>query len=396
MNALAALALVFGATSCSNDENVFDPNASIETAKYEASFLSKFGQPAAGHTWGFGAAQDVTRGWADTNENMWGDFYFVPEPLTSEQVRLAQNWFNSNKNPEGVAIDFQNFFFQNVGATNNSNWMNKFLCGNDEELYNLNFGDQDECQFVHYDYDDNIDADLNDRKLYRSDRIGVMINSSTSSFGYKNSNDGDATYRDYVIIPGETIDASLKGRYFVGLDFHKEWNNPQDYDGYYNDWIICITEGIMKGDYRIIAEDLSVDEKGDFDFNDVVFDIKFLDETKARITLLAAGGTLPLYILDKEVHAEFGVAVSEMVNTGMMEKDYVEFEITCEHGWNPNNVPVYVQKNGKMVELKADLGKAPAKICVKNFFKWCNERQSIEAKYPRFINYVKDQNIKWY
>ena len=96
-----------------------------------------------------------------------------------------------------------------------------------------------------------------------------MIEGSTEYFGYKNSHDGDAIYRDYVIIPGEKIDASLKGRYFVGLDYHDEWNPESGniaLDGYYNDWIICITPGFLKGQHRIIAEDLSAEEDGDFDF----------------------------------------------------------------------------------------------------------------------------------
>lgn len=395
MKGLAALALAFVAVSCSNDEDVFDPNASKDTAKYQATFVKTFGEPAANHTWGFGEYKPV-RGWADHNENMWADFYFVPEALTSEQVRFTINWFNDNKNPESVAIDFTNFFYQNVGSTNNSNWMNQFLSGGDEPLYNMNKGDQDECQYVHYDYNDDIDADLNDRKMFRSDRIGVTIEGSTESFGYMNSNDGNTIYHDYVVIPGERIDASLKGRYFVGLDFHKEWNTPIDKDGYYNDWIVCITEAQFKGQHRIIAEDLSAEEDGDFDFNDVVFDVTFLSDTKARINLLAAGGTLPLYIGETEIHEAFGVRVSDMVNTGIIEKDYVEFEMECNHGWNPNNIPVYVKKGGNLVELTAELGKAPAKICVKNFYKWCTERESIHTKYSRFSSYVQDQNVKWY
>ena len=398
MKGLAALALAFVAVSCSNDEDVFDPNASKDTAKYQATFVKTFGEPAANHTWGFGEYKPV-RGWADHNENMWADFYFVPEPLTSDQINATIVWFAQNKNPEGVAIDYKNFFYQNVGSTANSTWMNQFLCGGDETLYNLNFGNQDNCESVHYDYDDNIDADINDRKLYRADRIGVMLEGSTEYFGYKNSHDGDAIYRDYVIIPGERIDASLEGRYFVGLDYHDEWNPESGniaLDGYYNDWIICITPGFLKGQHRIIAEDFSAEEDGDFDFNDVVFDVTFLSDTKARINLLAAGGTLPLYIGETEVHEAFGVRVSDMVNTGKMEKDYVEFEMECNHGWNPNNIPVYVKKGGNLVELTAELGKAPAKICVKNFYKWCTERESIHTKYSRFSSYVKDQNVKWY
>jgi hypothetical protein len=40
------------------------------------------------------------------------------------------------------------------------------------------------------------------------------------------------------------------------------------------------------------------DGKPDFDFNDVVFDVDLLSNGKVRITLLAAGGTLPLTVGD--------------------------------------------------------------------------------------------------
>ncbi|MFS6554275.1 hypothetical protein VPJ68_02000, partial [Parabacteroides distasonis] len=46
------------------------------------------------------------------------------------------------------------------------------------------------------------------------------------------------------------------------------------------------------GDIRVIAEDLTVDESGDFDFNDVVFDIILKEPAgKTTIILRAAGGT---------------------------------------------------------------------------------------------------------
>ena len=40
--------------------------------------------------------------------------------------------------------------------------------------------------------------------------------------------------------------------------------------------------------------------------------------------------------------------------------------------------------------------KVPSKICVKPTFKWCDERQDIEDKYPDFVKYVKDENTHWY
>ena len=46
-----------------------------------------------------------------------------------------------------------------------------------------------------------------------------------------------------------------------------------------------------------MCEDLSVTQATDWDFNDVVFDVKLKNGNKRpEITLRAAGGTLPLYI----------------------------------------------------------------------------------------------------
>ena len=50
---------------------------------------------------------------------------------------------------------------------------------------------------------------------------------------------------------------------------------------------------------RVIAEDMgdqSLKEASDFDFNDVVFDVTWVSESKVKIKILAAGGTLPLTV----------------------------------------------------------------------------------------------------
>lgn len=396
MKGIAALALAFVAVSCSNDEDLYDPYASMAKAKYEAAFKAKFGEPASDHNWGFGAVTKGTR-WYDANRNMWGDNYFVAEPLTADQVAKVTAWFESNQTPEGVAIDYKNFFFQNVSSTDNVTNMDYYVCGNnDEHMFNMNSGSQDLCTNIHYGYDDDYTKDINNRKIYGSDYIGLMVESSTERFGYMNSNDSKIYY-DYVIIPGAKIDASLAGRYFVGMDYHHEKNTTVAYDGYYNDWVVCITPAYLKGNARIIAEDLSVGEGGDFDFNDVVFDVKFIDNDRVKIILLAAGGTLPIYVGGVEVHEAFGVATNVMVNTGGETCEFVEFEMECKnHGWNANCVPVKVIKDGKEVVLEAVKGSIPGKICVGNYYEWCGERQSIETKYHRFADYVKDQNVRWY
>ena len=161
------------------------------------------------------------------------------------------------------------------------------------------------------------------------------------------------------------------------------------------------TTRTIEGDCMIIAEDLSTSENGDFDFNDVVFAVKFTSDNQATITLLAAGGTLPLFIgsEENEVHEKFGVTVNQMVNTGTdlsISLNPVTFTVSGSYGGEAINIPVKVKKNGSWIELRAERGKVPSKIAVETRYEWCNERQDIEEKYTSFSQWVTNPSTKWY
>lgn len=149
---------------------------------------------------------------------------------------------------------------------------------------------------------------------------------------------------------------------------------------------------------RVIAEDLTVDEKGDFDFNDVVFDVIYnYPEGKTTIILQAAGGTLPLTIGGQEVHKLFGVDTNVMVNTknNSVERNPVKFVLDTQYS-NANDIPVRVQKNGSWMDLEAKRGRVPSKIGVKPTYNWCDEREDIEDRYPNFGQWVQNESINWY
>ena len=178
---------------------------------------------------------------------------------------------------------------------------------------------------------------------------------------------------------------------------------------------------------RVIAEDLTVDQKTDFDFNDVVFDViwtrNFTDDAltseKVEVTLQAADGTLPLYVDGKEVHDQFGVARSVMVNTKAKAKGYngkddatpVTWTVTNYSGSTigeiANSISVYVTKTINGVEtdcpLTAPVGEVASKVAVGTDYDWCDERQDIDEKYSLsdgtslFKDYVKGlRGEKWY
>ena len=165
---------------------------------------------------------------------------------------------------------------------------------------------------------------------------------------------------------------------------------------------------------RVICEDLSANEETDFDFNDVVFDVEFTSETTAKVTIVAAGGTLPLEVAGHEVHAAFGVSDTKtMINTkaariltdelkkqgykaadGLTAKSFTVDGIDRTK-WG-EDIPVRVQKNGEWYTIEATVGGPTAKIGVDLRFNWPDEKQSIKSKYEGFTGWVTDPTKLWY
>ena len=202
--------------------------------------------------------------------------------------------------------------------------------------------------------------------------------------------------------------------YYVGLDYQtqkseRNGHSNENYlsadlkpNGKYDDRVLKIVPAkkkIPKADVRVIAEDLSVSDDSDFDFNDVVFDVKmnYPNSGEHTIILQAAGGTLPLKVGDSEVHDLFGVSTTTMVNTGAgVFKVPVTFKY-AQNITNINEIPVKVQKNGQWIELVALRGKVASKICVQPRYEWCDERKSIDTVYPNFSQWVREgHDDLWY
>lgn len=172
-------------------------------------------------------------------------------------------------------------------------------------------------------------------------------------------------------------------------------------------------------DIRIIAEDLSAQGASDFDFNDVVLDVKF--GSKAKILLTHAGGTLPLCIgvkdLAHEVHNLFGVwkgefptqdnatvEKQEMVNTGAGPSkaavditDVMNVAIADAAAAN-TNLRLYVYKNGTWQEMESPKGEPACKLAVGTDYKVLAERKSIKGEYPLFVDWATNANFtsKWW
>ena len=184
---------------------------------------------------------------------------------------------------------------------------------------------------------------------------------------------------------------------------------------------------------RVIAEDLSVKERSDFDFNDVVFDVYWThtpgssDNQTVKIIVRAAGGELPIFIgnIDNalEIHNLFANVNDEsrhitgktMMNTyAGQHTSYTCPEVLVESNWwsgsdihtIANSIKIWVRKSGTDYELEAKKGKAPGKIAVGTDFVWCDERDDIDGNEStedysgydgKFSKYVSDKYAaeKW-
>lgn len=165
-------------------------------------------------------------------------------------------------------------------------------------------------------------------------------------------------------------------------------------------------------DVCIIAEDLSANDATDYDFNDVVFEVKYTSETTATVQLKAAGGTLPLTVAGNEVHAKFGypdpdpeTGKYKMINTGAKANvngaTAEPFTVTnIDRSKRGKDIIIKVNKgtaeNPNWIEMQANAGEPAAKLAVESGFEWCDERQPIAEKYPKFPEYVKDKKVVWY
>ena len=198
----------------------------------------------------------------------------------------------------------------------------------------------------------------------------------------------------------------------------RTWVKWQGGDGYFSDWIVTLTKADRittppsdPGDFicRVIAEDLTVDQNTDFDFNDVVFDVY----SNGVIRIRACGGTLPLRVDGHEVHGLFGKETGEMINTGWNGSiDYNNTYQDINYSGGPianaaaaNGILVEVQKQSGWIPLVAPVGEVASKIAVGNNYLWCSERQDIDSKwhlrstgYKPFSDYVKGIVIgnEWY
>ena len=419
MTGVAAAAICLGLASCSRFDYTLISEGEQAYVNYENAFIEKFCEPAPDQTWGFGSADAngggvaqgaITRA-ANTESNRWFVEnqlnYKKPAEITQAEIDYVMNWFATHTKADGQTLDIKNYFIQQIGYSGDS----YSVTDHNGASHSIESKNHMDYIFANLDANGSSTDHVNNFNA-SSGSIMLMENSETKyGFGFQDSWGSDDKYVTQNYLMAE-IDVPGVGKgWYVGLDYQTKKSNEGinlKPDGKYDDRVMKIVPAVknpLKCDIRIIAEDLSASEGSDFDFNDVVFDVKYgyPEENKTTIILQAAGGKLPLCIgvLDKdhEVHNLFGVSLNTMVNTEdwTAHKAPVTFTIDGQFGsWNINNLPIWVQKGSDWVELTAPQGKAASKIAVSTDYKWVKELQDISDAYKNFDTYVTNCTPEWW
>ncbi len=288
MTVMAAVALGGMFTGCSKDADLSGGQNSAEfniVQNYENAFITRFGQPAANQTWGFGSAAALTRSenananeWADPNKAYGG--LKVPPPLTDEQIAVVTKYFQITPNLGYEDPHWTNYFIQQVykGHTSPREGYSPeaYLAANGSTyLYASDY--MDHLAAIDGDFVDHInnfnhgDCSTNGTVLdnggnandgpFHSDKIMYMKESTTKSFGYYNSNGsvrrteytGLVSYKTIMKALGSEADCLEDGwnRSFMGFDF-EQMVGPEIYAkelDYSAGWSADIPGGFPVKDY---------------------------------------------------------------------------------------------------------------------------------------------------
>lgn len=400
-SATMAIAMCAGVASCSQGGDLYDANAveqnkqaqkelqqlqQIENLKkaYSDAFAKEFGTIAPNHDWGFGSTAAKTRGvW---NEDF--SSYELPAKIQNKEGKSVYSAFSKaaavTELPE--ILKSGTYILQHVEKQTNKG--NGNGGGTNDQHHQM-------AQLQAYDFvaeawvdvtnfygGKNVHHIVDHKGKQMTKGCTMMANMGTPTgdqplfrwIGKHNSQSPDQTCDNYVI-------KKIGNDYYIGLGYNN--TNTTDYDS----WIIKIVPATpinpneTRG--RIFCEDLG--NTGDIDFNDIVFDATIKSNGNIEVKVLAAGGTLPVWIGGVKVN------LGEMTNTGVNDElvSAQEFTIPASKRYKTlKEIPVEVQNGDLKYELTAEYGEAPGKICTYINVPWADEYVKISKAYVEFKTWV--------
>ena len=474
-----ALALVCNGlfTSCSEDMGNYSSPEEAKKAQFAQNFEKFYGTPDPNQDWGFGEARVAAARTRGQGDNSCGTCIkpdmtnypsaTAPAEITDAERSYVKNWFETHPGfTEGLNIS--NFYVQHVWGlaskpykvwyeAYDQNYMNNHP-GATSNYYRADYYDNGTIDYLSVGDGTNYThlLDFNSNNAGTQWKTIYMENSSALSFKYHCSWSSE----EFTYFKCAEIDVPGVGKgWYVGMCMYGEKYdngyrkiNKDSLDlQYADDWIVKVIPGngstIINNKvskvYKkktvlvhkwVFCEDLgSSASNKDYDYNDLVFDAKVIDEYKVlrdadgnettytddpshtyytEVTPLAGGGelTIKFNALSTNAHEMFNPAVASnvLVNTCRFNQEismsHVEGRAgttgvipfnTYNEAIDINNVVVMVRSSQAAYELSAYKGEAPHKICVPVGTRWAYERTDIKDAYTGFEDYVAGGAEPW-
>lgn len=418
-NLIKGMALLLAGVSfmaCHKDVT-FDENAQKEAkaqaelaqkyATYQADFVKTFGSIAPGHQWGFD--QTTTRGSVTKDmEHEW----FIPEAFrdpTKNKEGVKANTIEaniSNLKTTLTGFNFNSYLLQHVEKPNHTNGVGQL------QAYDNTKGDW--VPVAGFTNSNNPKGSFECANM--NSYIGHSALSYTTLMANMGANkepgtnrqfrfmqDGKWCYNYYFFEFGGSTFLCLKRDYEKNKGTETSW------------WIIRICEANIvntgnKFEGRVFCEDMG--EIGDYDFNDLVMDVVCDKDNNIDITVVAAGGTLPIYIGGKdEENGGTKVTLGKMTNTGVnTNTNYQKIHFAAKADGSAQfasirDIPIWVNPSGEALpyELEAKPNEAPQKICTFLDTAYPDEYVRIDKAYSGFAQWVNtatpttwSEHLKWW
>ena len=261
MSGVAVLAICAAFTSCSKNEELYDPEQIHQNAiaqvyeNYNRSFVAAFGQPAANHKWGFidyskastrantGDTYPQTEAYHNMNHNEWADptktygGYKVPDPLTDEQKAVVAAYFQSVPNLTYEDPHLRHFFVQQVykgGKTTVRNTTEGITAASDAKYDSNNMNllsvGQANIHINDFNAGDCSESSVLNNGQYvggasHTDKITLMVNiDDTSCFGYHETGSSTQHNNKAALVSWQTIRDWANANGLNGNCLADDWN----------------------------------------------------------------------------------------------------------------------------------------------------------------------------
>ena len=373
--------------SCSKTD-VFEQNQANygeqQKSEYKANYVAKYGQPDANQSWDFAALPGVAKTRAG-------------ETMTCDRTNYPQHF---NKHVKDDRDDIKNM----LASAPIKTW-NPYLA---VELFpSLGHGMPDgdryfELAVCYNGKHTDITGGIKINKNTWADKGGGSTSNLPHNSGrYVDTRDLATAENVYWAaysyssnkseVEGQLANHKLETYKEISLNGRTYWCFDCTGDGDYGNLIcLAVDADPMPIEKRYMVEDLG--SKDDFDFNDIVFDVKQAQDGTQKCVIRAMGGTLDFTLKignttwTKSVEGvAAGYNVKTMYNTQgtiVWDKVLAEFPVT---GWNfnSNNISVQVKtsvSDDVIIEIPfPKKGEVPMIIAFRTFCDWQAERESLPA-----------------